>query len=141
MKKRFVRFYSPGTFVSEMTEKEVKSWDTQEAMRMADDIGERHGATPYGFCFFTRSRGPNDLDSKITKTSNMYYLGGTIYSLKEVKKEMPKEQILISNMECNGWKHVIVNNNSWQITRPFDKEKDTLLTYTPPSKRNGVVKV
>ena len=78
MKKHFVIFMSPGTFVSETTEKLVESWDVEEAKRLARDIKERHGATPYGFYFVTRSRTSEDLDSKISAESSIYYLGGNL---------------------------------------------------------------
>jgi hypothetical protein len=78
MKKHFVTFCSPGTLVSETTTKDIDSWDVQEASKMARRIKERHGAVPYGFYFSTRERGEEDLDSTVTKTSHMYYLGGKI---------------------------------------------------------------
>lgn len=131
MKKHFVQFYSPGTFVSEISEKEIDSWDVETAMEMARTIKERHGATPYGFCFTTRSRGENDLDSKVTERSNMYYLGGTIRHLDFIILENnPDEQILISNMKINGWDRVIVNTNSWKTTQPLEKD-DVVLEWTP----------
>lgn len=131
MKKHFVLFYSPGTFVSEITEKEIDSWDVDKAMEMARAIKERHGATPYGFRFTTRTRGENDLDSKVSKTSNMYFLGGKIRHLDFVILEnKPDEQILISNMKINGWDRVIENTNSYKITQPLEKD-DVVLDWTP----------
>lgn len=128
MKKHFVTFFSPGTFVSEITTKPIDKWNTNTAIEMAEKIKERHGAKPYGFQFSTRERRDNDLDSKVTKTSNMYYLGGKIETLAQIKKRNdPKEEILISNMECNGWDKVITNTNSWKITLPFEEGKDILL--------------
>ena len=118
--KHYVRFYSPGTFTAEMTVREVDSWNVEEAKRLAKDIVERHGAKPYGFKFFTDGKPIN-----INK-SCMYYLGGTIYSLEEVKEKFPKEKILISNMEINNWDHVIENKNSYTAWLPFE-EGDILL--------------
>lgn len=123
MKKHFVTFYSPGTFVSEETTKPIGKWDVKKAVSMSKSIKERHGALPYGFMFSTRERGKNELDSKVTKRSAMYYLGGKVKTLKQVKKENdPKNKILISNMENNGWDKIIVNDNSWRITLPFNKD-------------------
>lgn len=137
MKKHFVVFYSPGTMVSETSQKPIDSWDVEQAMAMADDIIERHGATPYGFRFTTRSRGPEDLDSKETDKSPMYYLGGTVETLEEVKaKNDPEDRILISNMECNGWDRIITNTNSWRMTQPLH-EDDVVLDYTPPEQRKS----
>lgn len=129
MKKHFVEFYSPGTFVSEETSLDIDSWDIEKAMKMARSIKERHGATPYGFRFYTRERKENDLDSKVTKTSNMYYLGGKIETLAQVKARATKEDsILISNMECNGWNQIITNDNSWRITQAL-RENDIVLDW------------
>lgn len=123
MTKHFVIFYSPGSFVSETTEKEIDSWDVEEAKKMARNIKERYGATPYGFKFITRSRGKKDLDS------GMYYLGGRIRHLDFIiLEDKPDEQILISNMKINGWDRVIENTNSWKITQPL-REDDVVLEW------------
>lgn len=128
IKKHFVVFMSPGTFVSEKTIKSIHSWDVKKAVGMAHKIMERHGARPYGFYFITKSRSAKDLDSKVVAESDMYYLGGVVYTLKEVKKYIKDNKILIQNMEGNGWDRVIVNENSWRITLPFHKG-DTLLEF------------
>jgi len=142
MKKHVVTFCSPGTFVSEMTSKPIKTWDVSLAVQMVDTIKERYGATPYGFYFTTRSRGPTDLDSKEIKRSAMYYLGGKVLTLKQIKKRNDaSDKILISNMECNNWDRVIVNTNSWKCTLPLNKE-DIVLDYKPPKaiKKNSKTK-
>ena len=123
MKKNYVTFYSPGTFVSETTTKDIDNWNVAQAEAMACEIEERYGAKPYGFKFETRSRSATDLDSKVTNTSPMYYLGGEVLTLEDVKaKNDPKDRILISNMEHNGYDKIIVNNNSWKFTGPLDKD-------------------
>ena len=132
MKKHFVIFCSPGTFVPEQSEKPIETWNVALATKMADDITERYGATPYGFYFTTRERGPDALDSKQSKKSNMYYLGGEIQTLAQVKaRNDPNDEILISNMECNKWDRIVVNTNSWKMTKPLE-EDDVILAYTPP---------
>ncbi len=113
---------SPGTFVSESTTKEVDSWDVNIAKEMAEKISERYNSAPYGFYFSTKSRLETDLDSKVINKSPMYYLGGTILVLDEIKsRNDPNDRILISNMECNKWDRVIENCNSWKITLPLEK--------------------
>lgn len=130
MKKHFVTFYSPGTFVSESTEKEIDSWDTVKAIFLARKVKERHGATPYGFKFTTMERKDNDWEPKVTKRSGMYYLGGVVETLAEVEaRNDPKESILRSNMKCNGWDKIITNTNSWKITLPLEKG-DVVLDWT-----------
>lgn len=131
MEKHFVEFASPGTFVSESTAKEIDSWDVAKAMDMAHEINERYNAKPYGFRFITRSRGDKDLDSKVTKTSGFYYLGGRIRTLADVERDnLEGEEILRTNMRMNDIKLVIENNNSWKFTAEFT-DKDTLLDWSP----------
>src|SRR3990167_5921463 len=129
MEKHFVTFYSPGTFVAETTTKPVESWDVEVAKEMARRIKERHGAVPYGFEFTTRTRSEEDLDSKVTATSPMYYLGGKVEPLEEVKARATyKELILVSNMESNGWDRIITNDNTWRWTQPL-KQTDVVLDW------------
>lgn len=129
MKKHFVLFYSPGTFVSETTEKEIDSWDVEKAKKLARTIKERHNASPYGFCFITRERRDDELDSKVTKTSNTYFLGGKVLTLNDIlAKDDPNDRILISNMQNNGWDRVIENTNSWKVTLPL-KSDDIILEW------------
>ena len=122
MKKHYVIFYSPGTLVAETTTKEIEKWDIVKAVKMAEAIEERYGAKPYGFQFSTKKRGFRDFDSKETKRSSMYYLGGKIYTLEELKAQNdPDNRILISNMERNGYARVVINNNSYEWTQPLDE--------------------
>lgn len=129
MIKHFVEFLSPGTFVSESTTKEISEWSVIKASEMATKIKERHGAIPYGFRFLTRERGEQDLDSKVIDTSGIYYLGGKVLTLEQVKaRKDPKDSILISNMEINKIDRIIENTNSYKITLPLGK-KDTVLDW------------
>lgn len=129
MKKYFVEFLSPGTFVSESTIKEVDQWDIEEAKKMARKIKERHNATPYGFRFITRERKDHELDSKVTMRSGIYYLGGKVETYQEVcERNDPKEETLRWNMKVNRIDRVIVNTNSWKITLPLE-EDDVVLDW------------
>lgn len=120
MKKHFVRFLSPGTFVSEETTKEIDSWDIDKAVEMSKTILERYDARPYGFYFITRERSDNELDSHESAKSNMYYLGGTIYTLDDMKAiGNPDDRIFIQNMKINGWERCVENNNSWKFIHPL----------------------
>jgi hypothetical protein len=134
MEKHFVTFYSPGTFVHVTTEKPIDAWDVEAAQAMAHDISERYGATPFGFQFSTRTRGPDDLDSQVSARSAHYYLGGKIETLAEVEaRNDPKESILRSNMSGNGYDKIVVNTNSWKVTVPF-RDGDVLLDWKPKKK-------
>lgn len=131
MEKHFVTFYSPGTLFAEQTSKPIDSWDVGKASELAHEIVERHEATPYGFRFVTRSRGPDDLNSHQSAQSAMYFLGGKVETLAEIEaRDDPKEEILRFNMHCNGYDKVITNTNSWRCTLPLDKD-DVVLDWTP----------
>lgn len=129
LKKCFVIFFSPGTFCAEQSEKPIDDWDINIAVKMARKIKERYNATPYGFCFTTRERKDDELDSKEVKRSAMYYLGGEVLTLEQIKaRNDPTDKILISNMECNGWKKVVDNRNSWRWTQPL-RDGDVVVPF------------
>ena len=123
MEKHFVEFFSPGTFVSESTDVPIDSWNVQQAVALSHDIKERHNSTPYGFMFITKSRNDDELDSKVTKRSNFYFLGGKIETYKEVcERNDPNEETLRWNMKTNKYKRIITNTNSWKITLPLNED-------------------
>lgn len=128
MKGHFVTFLSPGTIINEETTQPIGGWDPAKAAVMARTITERHGATPFAFRFSTRERGDADLDSKVTARSGRYYLGGRIMTLADVKRDMPQERILISNMRCNKIARVVVNTNSWRSIQPLEAD-DVVLDW------------
>ncbi len=129
MEKHFVEFESPGTFVCEVTVLPIDSWNVGKACELASSIKQRHGATPYGFRFITRSRNDDDLDSKITAKSHMHYLGGKIRTIEEVEAEAnPADDILLSNMRYGNIKRVITNTNSWKVTHPLNDD-DVVLQW------------
>lgn len=130
MEKHFVKFLSPGTFFTEETVKPIDSWNVDKAVEMARTIEERYGAKPYGFQFITRCRTELDLDSQITEQSPIYYLGGRVETLEEVEaRNDPTEKILRANMRGNGYKRIIVNDNSWRWTAPLEAD-DVVLDVT-----------
>lgn len=116
MEQHFVEFYSPGTFVPEVSTKPIDSWDVDQAIEMAKEIVERYGARPFGFRFITRTREDDELDSHVSARSNLYYLGGRIETKAEVfARNDPNESILRSNMDANKIERIIVNDNSWRF--------------------------
>lgn len=129
-KRLFVQFLSPGTFFSEVTEKQVHSFDVAEAKRMAKDIVERYGAKPYGFRFLTKELTGDSWDQK-TKTTyepGMYYLGGNVVSYEQVvARNRPDESILRNNMRYNDYTHIIENFNSYKSVLPFNPEIDKVV--------------
>ena len=129
MIQKFVTFFSPGTFVAEETTEPVDEWNVDKAVEMSRNIKERYNALPYGFEFTTRGREENELDSKVVARSPFYYLGGEVLTIQQIKDHHnPDEDILIHNMENNGWDKIIVNTNSWKWTQPL-KETDIVLNF------------
>lgn len=131
MEAHFVTFFSPGTFLAESSTKPIDSWDVEVAKGMAREVKECYQAVPYGFQFSTRSRSDVDLDSKVTAKSQMYYLGGKVETLEEVKARATNsdsDRILVSNMEGNGWHKIITNTNSWRWTQPLE-DGDVVLDW------------
>ena len=128
MNKHFVTFYSPGTFVAEQNVEAIDSWDVKEAQKRAKKVKQRYGATPYAFQFSTRSRGPDDLDSKVSERSPMYFVNCKVETLAEVvKRNDPKEQILRSNMRNNGYDRIAITTKGWKWTQPV-KADDVILS-------------
>jgi hypothetical protein len=137
IEKHFVTFFSPGTFVAETSSLEIESWDIERAKELARGVKERYGAVPYGFRFSTRSRSENDLDSHETNQSPMYYLGGEILTLDQIKERNdPKDRILIINMESNGWDRIVVNHNSYAWTQPLE-DTDVVLDFNATESNDG----
>lgn len=131
MQKHFVRFFSPGTFFDEETEKPIDAWDTEIAQQMAHGIVERYEATPFAFRFVTYARGDDDLDSKRVASSPTYYLGGRIETRAEIEaRNDPSESILRSNLRMNNVEKVLINTNSWKTVRPL-LPTDVILDWKP----------
>jgi hypothetical protein len=69
------------------------------------------------------------VDSKQTAQSPMYWLGGTVETLAEVKaRATEKDRILVANMEGNGYDRIITNDNSWRWVQPLN-ESDVVLQW------------
>ena len=131
MKKHFVTFYSPGTFIVETVEKPIDSWDVGTAVKMSMKISERYNAKPYGFQFTTRARAKDELDSKVIKKSCFYYISGKIETLEEVEARNDlTDSILISNMRVNKWKRVVVTHTPWRWAQQL-QDSDIVLDATP----------
>ena len=126
LEKHFVTFYSPGTFVCETSTKPVDSWDVGPAVAMARDIKERHGATPYAFKFETQVS--DGWKPKTVRESGMYYLGGRLMTIDDIP-DTKENETLRWNMRFNHIETVLENTNSWRVTVPFDRQKDTLLEF------------
>ena len=122
MKKNFVIFYSPGTFVAERTVKQVASWSIPKALKLMTDVKERHGAVPYGFCFLTKKRGLRDFEPKEIARSGMHYVNCRVETLDEItRRGDPEESTLLANMRSNGWDRIVTSKTGWAWSQPFRK--------------------
>lgn len=129
MKKHYVTFLSPGTFVHETNTEEIDSWNVEAACKRALEIVQRHNSKPFGFYFTTRERGEEDFEPKETAQSGMYFLGGTVRTYDEVVADnKPDEEILRSNMKWNNIDRIVTNTNSWKMTQPL-KDQDVVLDF------------
>jgi hypothetical protein len=134
--KNYVNFLSPGSFVSECSSVKIENCDIKLALEKSKTILERYNAKPYGFYFETRlchddlNDGHGNLlkvESKTMEKSGMYYITGEIYTIEDIKaRKNDKDEILISNMECNNWPLVIENFNSFKTIMEF-KENDFIV--------------
>ena len=127
IEKHFAVFNSPGIIMSEQTTVEVDYWNIDNAIERARGIVERHGARPYGFFFKTKQLKDGEWEPSEVDRSAFYFLGGTVLTLEQVKaRNNPRDRILISNMESNGYAAVVENTNSYTATYPLG-EKDIVL--------------
>ena len=125
MKKHFVTFYRPGTFVAETVVREVDGWNLDEARNAYDNLDDFMRTNCYGFQFFTKGRADDELDSKVTDRSAMYYLGGKVETYEDVQSRTNGYSTLLSNMKSNGYDRVITNVPSgW--TQPL-RDDDVVL--------------
>lgn len=126
-----VRFLSPGTFVSEESVRVIDAWDVAVAVKMANEITERHGAKPYGFRFETYivadpvddgEGGTLEVLPKRVELSGTYFLGGDVLSIDQIEaRNDSAERILLNNMRCNNWPYVVDNCNSYRSVHPFEE--------------------
>ena len=100
MLKHYVEYFYLGILFPRIEVKEILE-------RRVDSIDLPNGA--YGFRFFDReviNKNGETLIGKMKNISERYYKG-EIYTLQDVKNKFHTEDILISNMKCNGWGKVI----------------------------------
>jgi len=119
-----VTFYFPGSFFAEESSRETDTTDPQEIAKTAPEGS---------FCFSLRNyiEKTTTVDGEEFKKieadgegGGRYYLGGTVYTLAEIKEKFSSKSSLISNLESNGWPSAILcRTGNWQ---PFTK-KDRLL--------------
>lgn len=130
-----VIFYSPGTFVSEQSSREIASWDTATACEMASGITERYGARPYAFAFVTHVTAPDVPDGqggtlkvqpRETARSGMHFIDGKVLTVEDIEaRHDPKDSILLSNMR-GSFPIVVETVNGYRSTHPFEERDITV---------------
>lgn len=99
MTKHYVEYIYAGSFVSETGTEEIPSRD--------QSITLPKGA--YAYRIFDREE--IEQSGEILKGSPKNYgprhIKGDVYDLERVKREVSDNQILLSNMQSNGWPNVI----------------------------------
>lgn len=102
--QQYVEYFYPGLMFAESSSQKV---ETRDPAAIASKLPE--GA--YCFRFMERTEGEIDgeaVNGKFKNHSGNYFPAGSVkMSLAEVKREMPNEEILISNMEGNKIPHVV----------------------------------
>lgn len=113
--------------VAETTRQEVASWNVDKALKMSEEIKERHGARPYGFRFTTMKRGLRDFEPKEIARSGMYYVNCKVQTLEEIEKtHNPAESTLLQNMKTNGWDKIVIAKSGWAWSQPL-RDTDIVL--------------
>jgi len=124
MRKHYVDFLSPGTFVSEESSAPIEDWDTHKAAQMATHILERYGARPYAFRFrtmLTRDPLPDgegglfQVQPKEVAKSGLHFICGEVIRYDDIPDDDKARRILKANMrntDCalavetrNGYRH------------------------------------
>jgi hypothetical protein len=104
VKSRWIRFFSPGSFVSNETDVVVNDIFTQP-----DDIEFPENA--YCFMVFEREDvvdGDKTFNGKPKKVGKTYYHPDSFVRNAEQIENMDGDwKILLSNMRCNDWKYVV----------------------------------
>ena len=146
MRKHYVLFISPGTFISETSQKPIKAHSVTDAVKMAKGIEERHGAKPYGFQFITLlcsepiddgEGGTLKVEPKEVYRSGTYFITGDVVTLGEViSRNDARDSILVSNMRENDYPIIVENRNSFLSTVPFG-EKDVIVDWQGNIVRRG----
>lgn len=114
-----ITYISSGTFVSETTTKLIEAESLEEVLDFAknksSEITERYNTTPFGFT--------------IKGVEGVYYIKGSIKTYHEIVQENfgKPDTILITNMKCNNYTHVIQGQSPYLFTIPFDPFKDKLI--------------
>lgn len=131
MRKHFVTFLSPGTFVSESSTKPIEAWRPEAAVQLVRNIIERHGATPFAF-YFTTCIVPDEpvvsegvqlaVVPREVEKSGRHFICGELERWDDVeRRNLPSEETLRFNMRGNGVPIVVTGASGYRWTHTFEE--------------------
>ncbi|PZM08070.1 hypothetical protein CPY51_30470 [Rhizobium tubonense] len=127
MSKEYAVFLFNGSFTNTERPVQVPCRDVDRATEIAQQLTLQYGAPPFAFHFESRV---DSLDS-IGNRSGLYYLGGTIQTLAEIRAECnPSNQRMIWNLEARGIDKIVTNNCPCLACFPL-RDEDQVLTWEP----------
>ena len=113
--KHYVTYYLPGTFFDEDVTQSIPRRDVKLALK-------RVPKGSFAFEFWSRTEvkdGGETLVGPAKDRSPRYYIGGTVMTEDDVRREVKDNDILLSNMRGNRWPLVI--RTSMGNIQPFEK--------------------
>lgn len=127
--KRFVRYFSPGSFYA-------NDWTENIDARAPNSVPWPENA--YAFTMHEREDvidGQKIYKGDSKQIGPMYYHPDSkIETLDEVTRNPKASDILISNMRCNKWEHVVWSRwGNWP--QPFDETKAVIVHNSPAQRR------
>lgn len=123
--KHYVTFFNPDANFNKEITNEVLSWDVKFAKHRARAL-VKIGATPYGFYFTERAYSSNDLTSREIKRSSTHWLGGTVWTLAEIKTRGDIAATNYANFLTGGRDNakglVVFNAATWKFPQPLSED-------------------
>ncbi len=117
MLKHYVEFLYPGIFFVDTSIREVKTRNYKNLQRIPKGC--------FGFRYFDKEeikKSGEILEGRKKNISGTYYFG-EVYPINRIKKEYPKERILIGNIERNSRTKTAIKTRcgNWQIFSKGDR--------------------
>lgn len=118
--KHYVTYYLPGTFFDEDETRSIPRRDVKLALK-------RVPKGVFAFEFWSRTEvkdGGEKLVGPAKDRSPRYYIGGTVMTADDVKRDVEDNDILLSNMRINKWP-LVIRTSAGNI-QPFEKGRALL---------------
>jgi hypothetical protein len=132
--KNTVVYLSPGTFVPEVTERDVETWDPIRAAAEAQTVTERYDAKPYAF-YFRRVevvQGPRGkvVELQELECSGRYFINGKVETLEEVEARATEDDgaALLRNMRINQIARIVTTQNGYHLHVCVFRDEDCVVT-------------